>query len=175
MKLEFLSDLLPKPASPVDPGADMKGWVRVFERLGTRLPEDYVKFINAYGTGAINEFLWVYNPFSQNVHLNLQERIGPVLSGLRALKSEFPEQFPHPLYFEPGGLLPWGVTDNGDELFWETSELVDHWPVIVIGRHEYEAERHEMTMTRFLADGLAGRLTSLIFPDIAIPRFDPAP
>jgi hypothetical protein len=41
----------------------------------------------------------------------------------------YPDQFPRPLYPDPGGLLLWASTGNGDELFWLTS------PARSNGRH----------------------------------------
>lgn len=88
-----------------------------------------------------------------------------------------PGQFPFPLYFEPNGLLPWGGSIDGDFFFWETSELIDRWPVVVIRRHSEEPERHDMPMTRFLAGVLGGQLKSPVFPvdyrSIGGPRFEP--
>lgn len=41
------------------------------KNLGMILPLDYKKFINKYGTGSINDFIWILNPFSENENLNL--------------------------------------------------------------------------------------------------------
>lgn len=35
-----------------------------------------------------------------------------------SMQSEFPEQFSFDFYNGKTGLFPWGITDNGDELFW---------------------------------------------------------
>lgn len=177
MIIDALFDVLPRPELAIETGDD-QGWLRVFRRVGTRLPEDYVQFIRAYGTGIINGYNWAYNPFAENENLNLIEQIPYVLSSFRALKSEHSKDFPFPLYFEPGGLLPWGGTIDGDFFFWETSQQIDHWPVVVIRRHDDSPERHDLPMSRFLAEVLAGRLKSAVFPDayhgMGGPRFEPA-
>lgn len=35
-----------------------------------------------------------------------------------SMQSEFPEQFSFDFYNGKTGLFSWGITDNGDELFW---------------------------------------------------------
>lgn len=44
---------------------------------------------------------------------------------------------PYALFPEPGGLLVWGVTDNGDEFYWLTEGAPDDWTVVVSSRHEW--------------------------------------
>lgn len=45
------------------------------KNLGMILPLDYKKFINKYGTGSINDFIWILNPFSENENLNLIKKV----------------------------------------------------------------------------------------------------
>ena len=163
MIIDALFEVLPRPVSPIEIGNDAD-WVKVFRRVGTRLPEDYVQFVKTYGTGVINGFNWIYNPFAENENFNLVEQIPIVLSSFRELKREWPQSFPFPLFFEPDGLLPWGGTIDGDCFFWKTSGLIDHWPVVVAPRHDDEPELHDMPMARFLADVLAGHRKSKAFP-----------
>ncbi len=176
MIIDALFDVLPRPAAPIEVG-DEHGWLRVFRRMGTRLPEDYVQFIKAYGTGIIDEFCWVCNPFSQNENLSLLEQVPAILSSFRVLKAEHPQYFSVPLYFEPNGLLPWGGTIDGDVFCWETSESIDHWPVVVVPRDEDDVELHGHPMTVFLAKVLTGSIKSAAFPDgfpgPSGPRFEP--
>ena len=177
MIIDALFDVLPRPELARETGDD-QGWLQVFRRVGTRLPEDYVQFIKAYGTGIINGYNCVFNPFARNENLNLVEQIPYILSSFRELRSERPQEFSVALYFEPGGLLPWGSTIDGHFFFWETNEQIDHWPVVVVRRHDDKLERHNLPMSRFLAEVLAGRLKSTVFPDdypgMDGPRFEPA-
>ena len=176
MIIDALFDVLPRPAAALEAGDD-QGWLRVFQRLGTRLPEDFVQYIRGYGTGVINDYLAIYNPFAENPNLNLIEQLPYILSSFRTVRSEAPQDCPYPLYFEPNGLLPWGATD-AESLFWETSGDADRWPVVIVRRNDPNHERHEMPMSRFLAEGLGGRLSSVIFPARNMPsggpRFEPA-
>ena len=66
---------MPPPANPVEsPRAD--DWQLVEARMLVELPSDYKEFIATYGTGAVDNFLWVLNPFSHNDNLNLIKQVG---------------------------------------------------------------------------------------------------
>lgn len=163
-----LLDALPPPEAACETGGSLRDWNRVFAAIGTRLPEDYVQFINHYGTGSVCGFFWVYNPFSANEHLNLLTCWTTTLSGMASLRAD-PERghdmVPFPLYFEPGGLLPWGRTVNGEDLFWRTAGDPDRWTVVVIGRSS-GVESFDVPMSRFLKD-VIGRL---IRPEFVPPN-----
>ncbi|GGE27443.1 hypothetical protein GCM10011571_32090 [Marinithermofilum abyssi] len=113
------------------PATPTFGGQRTFEdiekQLGTPLPTDYKEFISIYGTGSIEHFIWVLNPFVDNEHLNLISEKSDILDAYTVLKNEFPHHFKHEVYPNKNGLLPWGITDNGDELFWLTDGTPDHW------------------------------------------------
>lgn len=54
-----------------------------------------------------------------------------------ARREDFSEQVPFPLWPEPGGLLPWGSTDNNDHVFWLTIGEPDRWPVVATNWDEW--------------------------------------
>ncbi len=177
MITDELFAVLPKPPRPSDPGSP-RGWQRIDRRLASRLPVDFVFFINTYGTGTINDYLSVLSPFSQNPNLNLLNVMPEILAGLRHLRREEPESLPYPLYFEPGGLLPWGLTDNGEYLCWQTTEFVDLWPVVVVDPRNGDSERFELAMCQVLVGFLNATLRSRILPmDVFLdrPTFTPSP
>jgi hypothetical protein len=96
-----------------------------------------VQFINQYGSGSVCEFFSVYNPFSRHKYLNLLDSWIGIFSTLASPRSDPNDGqtlVPFPLYFEPGGLFPWGTTVNGEELFWKTDDNPDRWTMVVIGR-----------------------------------------
>src|SRR5215216_123968 len=92
--LNVLTTLMPPPPTPSEPPNE-GGWQSVEARLGMELPEDYKQFITHYGTGAVDTFLWVLNPFSTNTHLNLFDEGRVKLEALRELRYE---TIPYPLY-----------------------------------------------------------------------------
>ena len=167
-----LLDVLPPPEAAREAGANLREWNKVFAAVATRLPEDYVQFINRYGTGSVCGFFWVYNPFSANEHLNLLSCWTGTLAAMASLRAD-PEQghamVPFPLYFEPGGLFPWGRTINGEDLFWKTTGDPDRWTVVVIGR-SCGVEPFEFSMSQFLAGVLRGSLRPAFLPANAWPK-----
>ncbi len=117
-----LSAAVPPPPDPCEAGTS-EGFDQVEARLAIRLPEDYKQLITAFGTGSWKEFIWVLNPFSANTFLNLFDQATRQLDSEREIRRKRPNELPFPLHPESGGLLPWGLTDNGDRLYWLTGAL----------------------------------------------------
>jgi len=142
-----------------EPAGTPVQWDEVEARLGTRLPSDYKRFVDRYGTGAVGDFLYVLTPATDNPHLSLFDQSRVMLDGWRELRANWPDQFPFATHPEPGGLLPWAVTDNGDELYWLTRGLPDQWPTVISSRG-MPLETHWMTATELLAGLITGRVRS---------------
>ena len=68
--LERLRELLPPPADPVEPGRP-DGWAEVEGTLGTELPGDFKAFTERYGSGTVDAFLYLFNPFTAGQDGNL--------------------------------------------------------------------------------------------------------
>jgi len=155
---------MPPPEAPVETGSP-GAWPSIEDQIGSPLPRDYKEYINIYGTGSLGGFLWPYNPFSKNQNLNLLRRAQLDASALRQLREEFgEEEVPFPLHPEPGGLLSWGVTDNGDGLYWLTVGDPDAWPVVVNEARGPQFERYEESATSFLARLISGEIVSEALP-----------
>jgi hypothetical protein len=162
MDIDELYAALPRPQEPRESGRD-EDWLRAAEQIGTRPPVDYVYYINSYGSGRINGFLWVFNPFSKDPNLNLVTQMMSILGAFRESREQSPEDCPYPLYFEPGGILPWGASDDGDYYFWLTKGSPDKWPVVTVPRHA-DTESFDMPMSLFIARALRGQLSSGAIP-----------
>lgn len=160
MVIDELLQVLPAPDHPAEVGTD---WGSVTAKFGGPLPTDYMAFIERFGSGTVNGFLTPFNPFSRNPHVNLLEQVFVQLSALRELRAEFPEYNPYPLFFEPGGLLPWGLSIDGDVFCWVTQGQSGRWEVVVMPRHS-APERFPMSMTQFLARGITGSISSTSLP-----------
>ncbi len=174
MTIAALIQVLPPPAAPMetgpaDPMEAMKAWTEFFERIGIRLPNDYQQFVRTYGTGSVNEHIHVFNPFTKNEHVNLLNQIPRNLSAFREIKGEFPEAVPFPLLYEPGGLLPWGVSIDGDVYCWLTTGLEGAWKTVVICRHS-QAEQFSCSMTDFLAGAITGAVESYSILEDFVPE-----
>jgi hypothetical protein len=159
--LEELTRIVPAPSVTVDGSGS---WDSTETRLGTGLPSDYKAYIEMYGTGRLDGFIWVLNPFSRNPNLNLMTKGDAALRTLRELQSKHECEVPYPLYPEAGGLLPWGITDNGDVLYWLTAGEPKEWPVVLNAARDARTERHEGGMAAFLVRVLSADVVSGIFP-----------
>ena len=127
MSIDALLAIMPPPPTPL--GA-IGEWEKVEEKIGSELPADYKDFVRLYGSGRINNFIWVFSPFSERINLNLFEQVERQLSALRAVIAEG-EKCPYELFPASGGLLPFGLTDNGDVLHWLTLGSANNWVVVV--------------------------------------------
>lgn len=113
----------------------------------------------------VAEFLTVFTPGVENRNLELLSQMGARLGALQVLKRDFGDRgCPYPLWFEPGGLLPWGASDNGDTLYWLTRGHPDQWTVAIGEGRGPEFEEHPLSACDFLAEWLSGRLKTRVIP-----------
>ena len=167
--LDRLRQLLPPPDHPVEPGRP-EGWAAVERALGTGLPGDFKAFTERYGSGTVDDFLYLFNPFAAGQDGNLVVEKDRVLAAYRQTRARFPDRLVLPPFPEPGGVLPLGRTDNGDELYWVTDGDPDRWPVALVESRAALQELHVMPVTGFLAALAANQLTSRILPEDVLGR-----
>ena len=167
--LERLRRLLPPPADPVEPGRP-EGWDEIEAALGTGLPSDFKAFTERYGSGTVDDFLYLFNPFVSGQDGNLLVEKDRVLASYCQTRVRYPERLPLPPFPDEGGLLPLGRTDNGDELYWVTQGHPDGWPVALLESRATLQEVHRMPVTGFLAALAANQLASRILPDDVLGR-----
>jgi hypothetical protein len=167
--LERLRLLLPPPTDPVE-GGRPDGWAKVEAALGTRLPGDFKAFTQLYGSGKVDDFLYLFNPFAAGQDGNLLFEKARVLAGYTQTRAKFPQRLPLPPFPQPGGVLPLGRTDNGDELYWVTAGDPDEWSVALLESHAASQEIHPMPVTGFLAALAAGELQTQVLPDDIVHR-----
>lgn len=137
-------------------------WEAVENKLGIIFPEDYKIFIDSYGEGRINEFLWILSPFSENENLNSIEKFRIMKEAYNGLKNEFPDRFTLDFYNGKEGIFPWGITDNGDELFWNFG---DNTVEIIVYESRYAQNiSYKMGMEEFLYKLLKKETICPIFP-----------
>ncbi len=160
MSGEELVHIAPPPGQPVDGRGD---WSQV-ERSLCALPDDYKVLVGAYGAGSFDHFIWVLSPFSKNQYLNLIEQAKLAREAHESLRRDFSEPPYYPFFPENSGLLPFGITDNGDYLYWKTAGSPKNWPVIIGAAREPKYEIFKCSVSEFLADILSRRITCNIFP-----------
>lgn len=155
--------LIPPPLVPYEAPQD-DGWNNIERKLNTTLPRDYKQFIERYGSGRIDEFLSILNPFSSNKHRDLLWQMEMQLGTLRELKEGGTEIVPFEFFPSPGGLLPFGLTDNGDVLYWLTVGQPDNWSVAVNAGRSPEWDTYQVGMVEFLWKILGRQDSCKIFP-----------
>jgi hypothetical protein len=169
-----LKRILPPPLVASEQPSEME-WAECESEL-VRLPGDFKSFLETYGTGCIDGFIWIFNPASKNPNLNLLIQAKKQLSALEDLFRRKVETKAYPLYPETAGLLPFGVTDNGDLLFWRTMGPPDIWSVIVGHSRSPQYEEFETNMTGFISSVLNGTNLVAAFPEdfpSSSPSFKP--
>jgi len=164
LALDALKKLMgPPPRASEAPNGG--GWQAVERRLGIELPEDYKEFVTTYGTGAVDNFLWVLNPFSKNVYLNLFDEGKAKLDALRQLRDEFRENIPYAFYPDADGLFPWGVTDNGDVLYWLCNGRRASSLIVVNESRGPRWREFQLSTVEFLAALVTRELVVDVFPN----------
>lgn len=117
-------------------------WTAVEGTLGLRFPVDYKRLLDRYETLEFDNFLGVFNP-GPDVDAMLAG-IRHALMPLKVLTTKFEtirlmdghgqvsKAHPFPIYPEPGGLLPWGATQNGHSCLWlPTDPDPERWDIVV--------------------------------------------
>lgn len=164
MSINRLRTILAVPLDPSELGKGMK-WPQI--EYGLPFPSDYIEFINEYGSGRIADFIVIFNPFSKNEDVNFFEQYKIILEDFNYLIESDKDYYNYQLYPKDNGLIPLGVTDNGDYLFWvvnsrDNSEL---WTVAVIAARSPEVEYFDGGLTYFLEGLLNNKIKCKSFPD----------
>jgi hypothetical protein len=151
-------------------------WAVVEESLKLELPADYKLFLSSYGSGIIDDFLFAMSPCSSNKYMRFDWQVPSKSETSRAIRQRLPKEVPFPVYPEPGGLLVWAVTDNGDTLNWLTKGKSNVWPTIVLQARGPKRSRFDMPATKILDALVTGKVRSDLFPSdfpSAKPAFRP--
>jgi hypothetical protein len=160
MSLADLKKLVPPPAKPFEVGS-LPQWRKIEERLGTKLPRDYREFVFTYGSGLFAGFYRVYNPFAASEYIGLLPQSKRVCGINREAQRSFPSRFPYPYYPDPGGLLPWGNDENGNDYFWLIEGPPTKWVVVQDNNRGEGIRIQPYSMTGFLTEILHRRIKPL--------------
>lgn len=154
-------------AEPVD-------WEGVQRKLGLEFPAPYRELMDAYPSLWVDEYLLLLHPLRPAVrglveewgfYLERQARFGmpyrvkefdPATGETRSTERRYA------YYPEPGGLFPWGETENLT-LCWLTDPDPDQWTVVVCDQVAHW--RYLGGVTDFLADVLSRRLKCPLFAE----------
>lgn len=150
--------IVPPPARRVAPPPIPEG--------APRLPADHLALIDAYGLGSFVGFLSIH-PSAW-----VATEGAPWSASERGLHTSHPASYPYPFHPDPGGLLVFGTTDNGDRLYYLTEGEPDAWKVVL---WESRGDEHlviEGGVTTFLRRWLTRELDVTVFPDPLSPWSD---
>lgn len=144
-----LTKLIPPPKKPIETG-DKRDWEAVIDRLGTELPNDFFDLGMTYGSGWFCEgYIRVANPFAGYVDYVDYRTI----SLLKPIANAIPyEPFP-----KAGGLLAVGDDENGGHFYWKMQGNPADWPIVFFN-HELHCQEFAISLTDFLAQGIAGKI-----------------
>jgi len=163
-----IDTLMKQVAPPVEASGAFDGpWAPVEAEIGLVLPTDYKDYVKLYGAGRFLEFLGLYIPRAENPNMRLERMVRVVCEGLTSLSPL--EEPPYPYWPTPGGLLPFGATDNGDELFWLTRGAAEDWKVVIMDRAFGRFETFDCGVAEFLAGLIRGEIEPEGFPDDLLP------
>ncbi|REK12009.1 MAG: hypothetical protein DWQ37_13395 [Planctomycetota bacterium] len=127
------------------------------------LPPDLKEIVSRYGAGDIDEFLRILSPIADDKTY----RLDALMEGERERLLIFREFGDHSqaLFPEPGGLLAWSVTLNGDTLFWRTNGRPEDWTIVVNPSRSLNFVEFSESTASFVLGLLTRRLHTDVFPD----------
>ncbi|HDF2341710.1 TPA: SMI1/KNR4 family protein [Morganella morganii] len=162
MSLKNLNNILPLSNHPYETGLNIN-WPLIDDNYS--FPKDYIEFITQYGMGRIDNFLTLFNPFVDNDDWNFFKQKEWIISDLSELNESDPDHYSFILYPDNNGLLPIGITDNGDYIFWViTSDNSDLWNIAVVAARDSDVEYHQGNIISFIEGILSKKIRSMCFP-----------
>ncbi|THD75228.1 MAG: SMI1/KNR4 family protein [Phenylobacterium sp.] len=139
-------------------------WSAVEAAMRVTLPADYKDFIATYGSGTIGNFITIFNPFSERPTLNLLNQSVKQIDVLNELHENFGEPRPYDLYPVVPGLLPVGMTDNGDIVHWLTDRDSVNWTIVVNEARSPDYEHFNYNLSEFISSLLENSASVRAFP-----------
>jgi hypothetical protein len=133
VSLDELERLVPPPPEPPPPVE----WT-------IEVPEDYRALVDRYGAANLGG-LQLLVPGHENRYLDLLRQIEPQRAALG------------PSPYAPEDLLPWGIDEAGNVVWWLTQ---GEWPVVANEARGEDWYRYEGGAVAFLAALLSGRETT---------------
>ncbi|OQQ17824.1 hypothetical protein B0675_12490 [Streptomyces sp. M41(2017)] len=130
-----------------------------------RLPQSHGALVDAYGTGCFDEFLWIFAAGADNANLDIEIATGAMRSILDSKAAPDLREALARHQSEPGDLIQWGTTDNGDPLLWIPDGDPADWPTVIIQAGQLEFIVSSRTSTGVVLDLLTRELQPPFFPE----------
>ncbi|WP_329578031.1 hypothetical protein OG500_07720 [Kitasatospora sp. NBC_01250] len=124
-------------------------WTIIRGEWGSGLPQDYVRFIGAYGAGSIDDYLGVASPTSSNspgtLPIDLVSETEEARDVFRRNRQGLPA------FVGAESLIAWAHDSSSDLLCWiKTGDDPDSWPVAVWATDDGQWSVYEFGMVEFL-------------------------
>ena len=138
-------------------------WGKIENENNIVFPEDYKWFLENYGSGSINDFLWIFSPTCNNLNLNSFEQYKVMKNSYEIMHNNKLIEYNYSFYDNGIGLFPWGITDNGDELYWNYVNGVAE--VVIFASRYADVFSYKLNVIDFLTGLLIKKIKCDIFPD----------
>lgn len=167
MGIDKMENIIEPPNNPLYSGIVYS--VLIDGKHLVELPSDFSQFIKRYGSGVIDDFIWILNPLSENDNISfcVSEYL---IKSYFEMKKEFPCDYPRPEFPEGGSFLPFAITDNGESIVWIVNGNPDSWVVAVHGSAQDEEEVYDLSFIDFMVNFLSGKIASSIIPSVSLCR-----
>jgi hypothetical protein len=159
MSIERLTQLIKPPFQPIEPGTEERFIDEQELERGVKFPEDYRKFVVAYGSGVLAHFIRVINPFAPSWYLTMECQASCIEDACK----KNPD-FKYEIFPPKKGLVPWAVNNDGSWCCWLWKGAVDRWPVLIVGLDGRTSGPFKTTMTGFLVDILTRKTRCELWP-----------
>ncbi|MGX1542418.1 SMI1/KNR4 family protein [Streptomyces adustus] len=168
MELSRFRELLGEPAVNGDVEYD---WRALEDRAGIELPDDYKRFVSAYGSGCLNDQLYLFHPRGADGDdgLRLEYLWANAGSAYAHLSRNVPDLYPYAVYPAVDGCLPIARSSSGNCVFLSPPKAGGQDWSIVIDMGEWVEV--SLSFTDFLWTALQGGLEIPILEDE--PSFEP--
>lgn len=123
-----------------------------------KLPIDYKLMLKLNSEGGyVNDFIHVLDLYSE------YDRVAQICLAYRISKNKFPDYFIHSTYPDANGILPCAITENGDEIYWLTSD--NDWSLIVYESRSPDYYEYKMSLSEFIYKIICKEIICPAFPD----------
>ncbi|MFF0451712.1 SMI1/KNR4 family protein [Streptomyces sp. NPDC004609] len=141
MEIFQFRDFLGVPQVNSDVSSD---WDALESIYGDHLPDDYKKFVSAYGPGCVNDQLYIFHPrASGSEGLRLGLLWEQASQTYEQLSRDDPEAYPYPIHPARGGFVPIGRSTSGNHVFlvppgsggreWQVAVEMGGWALLEMG------------------------------------------
>ncbi|MGW4750725.1 SMI1/KNR4 family protein, partial [Streptomyces sp. NPDC004290] len=155
MDISRFCELLGQPSVNGDMGRD---WQELEVRTGVSLPDEYKRFVSAYGPGCVNDQLYLFHPraVEGGEGLRLESLWEQASFAYAELSRSVPEMYPHPVHPAVGGCVPVARSVSGNHVFLAPPQIVGGGWSVVLEMGDWLSL--PMSFTEFLWAALRGEL-----------------